>query len=53
MAAVIEALLPLPGDEAALLASLSDLILKNWCGIEVGRLAASAALRAALPVPAG
>jgi L-asparaginase II len=53
MAAVIEALLPLPGDEAALLASLSDLTLKNWRGIEVGRLAASAALRTALPVPAG
>lgn len=50
MAAVIEALLPLHDDDAALLRSLSDVTLKNWRGIEVGRLAASAALRAALPV---
>jgi L-asparaginase II len=48
MAALIEALLPLEGDDAALLASLSDLRLANWNGIEVGRLRASAALRVAL-----
>jgi L-asparaginase II len=48
MAAVIEALLPLEGENAALLASLSDARLSNWNGIEVGRLRASAALREAL-----
>lgn len=48
MAAVIEALLPLEGDDAALLASLSDAALRNWNGIEVGRLRATAALREAL-----
>ena len=48
MAAVIEALLPLDSADAALLASLSDLRLANWNGIEVGRLRASAALREAL-----
>jgi len=48
MAAVIEALLPLAADESALLRSLSDVTLRNWNGIEVGRLRASAALRSAL-----
>ena len=48
MAAVIEALLPLDGDDATLLRSLSDLALVNWNGIEVGRLQASPGLRAAL-----
>ena len=48
MAALIEALLPLQGDDAALLASLSDLRLVNWNGIEVGRLRAAPALREAL-----
>ena len=44
MAALIEALLPLQGEAAELLASLSEVQLKNWNGIEVGRLRASAAL---------
>jgi L-asparaginase II len=48
MAAVIQALLPLAGDEAALLRGLSDVTLKNWNGFEVGRLRATTALRAAL-----
>lgn len=48
MAAVIEALLPLEGGDATLLRSLSDATLRNWNGIEVGRLRASAALREAL-----
>ncbi len=45
MAALIERLLPLEGDHAALMASLSDVQLKNWRGTEVGRLRASALLR--------
>jgi len=45
MAAVIEHLLPLQGEEAALLRSLSDVALVNWNGIQVGRLQAGAALR--------
>jgi L-asparaginase II len=48
MAAVIEALVPLDTDEAALLRSLSEPTLSNWNGIVVGRLRATAALRAAL-----
>jgi len=48
MAAVIEALVPLQADEPALLRSLSEPTLRNWNGIEVGRLRASAALRGAL-----
>jgi len=48
MAAVIEALLPLHGDEAALLADLSGVTLKNWNGLVVGRLQGTAALRTAL-----
>ncbi len=43
MAAVIERLLPLQGDEAALLRTLADLPLVNWNGIEVGRLRARTA----------
>ena len=47
MAAVIEALVPLRSDvEEDLLASLSNLTLRNWRGVEVGRLAANEALRA-------
>ena len=42
------ALLPLDAQAAALLRSLSDVTLRNWNGIEVGRLRASAALRSAL-----
>lgn len=48
MAALIEALLPLEGEAATLLASLSDLRLRNWNGIEVGRLRAAPALRETL-----
>jgi L-asparaginase II len=39
MAAMIATLLPLQADDAAVLAALSDLPLRNWNGIEVGRLA--------------
>ncbi len=46
MAALIEALVPLHGDtERELLAGLSTLPLRNWRGLEVGRLAAHASLR--------
>lgn len=45
MAALIERLLPLPPEAASLLASLSDVRLANWNGIEVGRLQAAPALR--------
>ncbi len=48
MAAVIEALVRLEDDERAFMHSLSDMTLRNWNGIEVGALRASAALRAAL-----
>ncbi len=51
MAAVIEALLRLGTDEAALLRSLSELGLRNWRGTEVGRLRASGGLREALAWP--
>jgi len=39
MAAAIAALLPLEGAAAELLGELADLPLRNWNGIEVGRLA--------------
>lgn len=45
MAAVIEARLTLEGEDAALLRSLSRVELRNWNGIEVGRLQAADALR--------
>ena len=45
MAAVIERLLPLAEADAALLRGLSDASLRNWNGIEVGRLRAAAPLR--------
>ena len=46
MAATIEALLPLhDDDDRPLLRGLNDLALKNWNGIEVGRLRAAEALR--------
>ena len=48
MAAVIEALLRLDADAAALLGSLSDLTLRNWRGTVVGKLRASKGLREAL-----
>ena len=45
MAALIERLLPLDDADAVFMRSLSDAALKNWNGIEVGRLAAGASLR--------
>ena len=46
MAALIEAFVPLPSEaERSLLASLSSLALRNWRGLEVGRLAAHVSLR--------
>ena len=48
MAAVIEALLPLDEAERGFMRGFSDAPLVNWNGIEVGRLQASAGLRAAL-----
>jgi L-asparaginase II len=46
MAAVIERLVPMQGDDdAALVRSLSDVVMRNWNGIEVGRLRATEALR--------
>ena len=48
MAAVIEAVVRLDAAEAIFLRSLSDVELRNWNGRDVGRLRASAALRAAI-----
>ena len=48
MAAVIEVLVTLSDDERSFMAGLSDAAMVNWNGIEVGRLQASAVLRAAL-----
>jgi L-asparaginase II len=45
MAAVIESLVRLERDEREFMHSLSDVSLKNWNGIEVGALKASAVLR--------
>jgi L-asparaginase II len=45
MAALIEALLDLDEADAGFMRTLSDVRLKNWNGIEVGRLRASDALR--------
>ncbi len=46
MAAVIERFVPMQGDdEATFMRSLSDLALRNWNGIDVGRLRATEALR--------
>ncbi len=45
MAAVIEAFVTLDDSEATFLRSLSDLQLKNWNGIDVGRLVATPVLR--------
>jgi L-asparaginase II len=44
MAAVIRRLLPLEDEAAALLQSLADVPLRNWNGIEVGRLQAAEAV---------
>lgn len=50
MAAVIERLVPLRNDgERDLLAGLSNLGLRNWRGVEVGRLSAHVALRMLAP----
>ncbi|HEY6133277.1 MAG TPA: asparaginase [Rubrivivax sp.] len=49
MAAVVEALLVLDEGDAAFMRGLSDTLLANWNGIEVGRLAAAAPLRALAP----
>jgi len=48
MAAVIEALVRLDDAERAFVHGLSELALANWNGIEVGRLRATAALRAVI-----
>jgi L-asparaginase II len=48
MAAVIEARVRLLDDEQVFMRGFSDLALRNWNGIEVGRLQASAGLRSAL-----
>jgi L-asparaginase II len=46
MAAVIQRLLPLPDDaDRTLIAQLCDVPLRNWRGIEVGRLRATSTLR--------
>lgn len=47
MAAVIRRLLPLQGEDAALINSLADVSMRNWNGIEVGRLCAAPPLAAA------
>jgi len=49
MAAVIESFVALDDDEAQLMRSLSDASLKNWNGIEVGRLVAAPVLRTLRP----
>jgi L-asparaginase II len=45
MAAVIERLLPLAEADAAFMRGFSDVLQRNWNGIEVGRLRAAASLR--------
>jgi len=45
MAAVIEAFVRLDDDQAGFMRSLSDASVKNWNGIEVGRLVATPMLR--------
>ncbi|MES1163813.1 MAG: asparaginase [Rhizobacter sp.] len=45
MAAVIESFVALDDGEAQLMRSLSDVQMKNWNGIEVGRLTAAPVLR--------
>ena len=47
MAALIQRLLPLQGEDAALVARLADVRLNNWNGIEVGALQAAPALAGA------
>ena len=45
MAALIEALLPLSDDEALFMRGLSEPVLRNWVGTEVGGLRPSSTLR--------
>jgi L-asparaginase II len=45
MAAIIEAFVSLDDDDATFMRSISDMPLKNWNGIEVGRLRATQTLR--------
>ena len=45
MAAVIQQLLPLDDADAAFMAGFSEVVMRNWNGIEVGRLRAAPALR--------
>jgi L-asparaginase II len=49
MAALIEVFVALDEAEAGFMRGFSDVRMRNWNGIEVGRLAASAALRAGAP----
>jgi hypothetical protein len=45
LAAVVERLLPLADADRAFVHGCSELVLINWNGIEVGRLAAAPVLR--------
>jgi L-asparaginase II len=49
MAALIEAFVALDEAEAGFMRGFSDVRMRNWNGIDVGRLAASEALRAGAP----
>jgi L-asparaginase II len=51
LAAVVERLLPLTGEDHLFVHALSDLKLSNWNGIEVGRLRAADVLRHGAPPP--
>lgn len=50
MASLIEALLPLADDDAVFMRSLSEPVLRNWTGSEVGGLRPGSALRSLQPV---
>ncbi len=49
MAAVIEAFVPLSAEDAGFIGGFADVPLRNWRGIEVGRLTAAPALSALAP----
>ncbi|HSI59335.1 MAG TPA: asparaginase, partial [Ideonella sp.] len=49
MGALIEALVVRDDADAAAIAPLAQVVMRNWNGIEVGRLRAAEALRSALP----
>ena len=51
LAAVVERLLPLAGEDHLFVHALSDLKLSNWNGIEVGRLRAADVLRHVASLP--